>query len=43
MYNRLLNLYKDGILTEKGLNAAVENKFITEAQKNEIILAKLSN
>lgn len=37
MYNRLLTLYKDGLLSEDGLSNAVQKKWISEAQKNNII------
>lgn len=37
MYNRLLMLYKDGLLSEEGLSNAVAKKWITESQKQQII------
>lgn len=37
MYNRLLTLYKDGLLTEKGLTNAVKKGWITSEQMQQII------
>ncbi len=37
MYERVKRLYLDGSLTESGLDRAVMLKWITEAQKAEII------
>lgn len=37
MYNRLLNLYTDGLLSEDGLSNAVKKGWIKEEQKQEII------
>lgn len=37
MYNRLLSLYIDGLLSEDGLSNAVEKRWITEKQKQQII------
>lgn len=37
MYNRLLMLYQDGLLTENGLSNAVLKGWITPEQKQQII------
>lgn len=37
MYNRLLELFKDGLLTEEGLSNAVKKGWIKEEQKQQII------
>ncbi|SHM82015.1 hypothetical protein SAMN02746066_03422 [Anaerosporobacter mobilis DSM 15930] len=37
MYNRLLTLYKDGLLSEEGLTNAVKKDLIKEDQKQQII------
>lgn len=37
MYNRLLCLYKDELLSEDGLFSAVVKRWITESQKQQII------
>nr|WP_294490755.1 XkdX family protein [uncultured Anaerosporobacter sp.] len=37
MYNRLLNLYTDGLLSEEGLSNAVKKDWIKEEQRQQII------
>ena len=37
MYNKLLNMYKRGLLTEAQLDNAVKKGWITEEQKEEIL------
>ena len=37
MYNRLLSLYIDGLLSEDGLSNAVAKRWIKEEQKQQII------
>lgn len=38
MFERLMDLYKNGALSQNGLERAVKRKWITDEQKNEIIL-----
>lgn len=40
MYYKLLQMYKDGLLTEEMLDKAILKGWITEEEKIQIILSK---